>query len=357
METTDRDVTLMNKPDDLLSSRERPVADLSVQAVDGATDGVLGIRDLALTNTEERGDIAAGTIGDGCVGDSGLSDGLDLELQGVGGHEGIPSKAPQQYMHSSIDCNALQHLLYAVDHSDNRRMHKRTIKDNLSALMTRSGLTPTALGRETGINQSIIQRIASGETKRPRDDNVFELAKFFGVTTDQMHGRAPIDFDALPLRRDDILRRAMPAAGEQADEFVELPFIRRITLTGELRRESVEMTGELRKISQADLDICGVERGHAAFFRTQGDTMAPVFIDGSIAGINMAATDVTDGKVYAVQINDEIWIKRAYRIPGGGLRLSSYDPEVDDLRFTVELMRSQQVAIVGRVFHNSTCYL
>ena len=85
--------------------------------------------------------------------------------------------------------------------------------------------------------------------------------------------------------------------------------------------------------------------------------MAPVFIDGSVAGVNMAATEIVDGKIYAVQISGEIWIKRAYRIPGGGLRLTSYDPDVEDMRFTPDMLRTQQVAIVGRVFYNATCYV
>lgn len=347
----------MNEPDELLSSRERPGADLAVKLVDGTANGILGIRDLALTDSEERGDVTAGSLGDGCVGDSNLADGLDLGLEDVDGHVGSPMEAHPQYMQLSIDCNAHQHLLYAGFHRDNRHMHKRTIRETLSALLTRSGHTPTSLGREAGIDQSIIQRIASGKTKDPRDDSVIRLAAYFGVTPDQLRGYAPIDIDALPLRRDDILRRSTPVADYEDDEQVELPFIQRISLAGDLRRESVELTGETRKISQEELSRCGVERAHAAFFRTQGDTMAPVFIDGSIAGVNMAATDVTDGKIYAIQINGEIWIKRAYRIPGGGLRLSSYDPDVDDLRFTPELMRSQQVAIVGRVFYNATCYL
>lgn len=346
----------MNEPDDLLSSRERSRADLAVELVDGAANGVLGVGDFALANTKERGDVTASATSNGGVGHTGFADGLDLGLEGAGSHGSSPSEVHCQYMQTSIDCNADQHLLYAGFHRDNRHMHKRTIRETLSALLARSGHTPTSLGREAGIDQSIIQRIASGKTKDPRDDSVIRLAAYFGISPDQLRGYAPIDIDALPLRRDDILRRSTPVAGHEDDELVELPFIQRISLAGDLRRESVELTGETRKISQEELSRCGVERAHAAFFRTQGDTMSPVFIDGSIAGVNMAATDVTDGKIYAIQINGEIWIKRAYRIPGGGLRLSSYDPDVDDLRFTPELMRSQQVAIVGRVFYNATCY-
>ena len=236
-------------------------------------------------------------------------------------------------------------------------MHKRTIKENLSALMKRSGHTSASLARATGVDQSIIYRIATGGTKKPQDDTVVPLATYFEITPDQLRGNAFLDLDALPLRRDDLMRRSFPTAEDGADEYVELPFMRRIGISNDLRRESVELTGETRKIPRSDMARCAVDESHAAFVRTQGDTMAPVFIDGSIAGVNMAATEVVDGKIYAVQISDEIWIKRAYRIPGGGLRLASYDQDVEDMRFTPDMLRTQQVAIVGRVFYNATCYL
>lgn len=346
----------MNKPNDLLSSGEPSGADLAVELVDGAANGVLGVGDFALANTEERGDIAAGTAGDGGVGDTNLADGFDLELEVVGSHGGIPFETPIHYMRSRMERNEQRHLSYASAERNNRRMHKRTISAVLTALMERTGMNQTSLSKATGVGQTTIHRILSGDSKDPQHKSIAPLAAYFGISTDQLRGAQPLDIDSMPLRREDILRRSVPDLFASGDEFVELPFISRIGLAGDLRRESVELTGEVRKITQGELSRCGVERAHAAFFRIQGDTMAPVFIDGSIAGINMAATDVVDGKVYAVQINGEIWIKRVYRIPGGGIRLSSYDLDVEDMRFSLEAMRAQQIAVVGRVFYNVTCY-
>ncbi|MBK59402.1 MAG: hypothetical protein CML01_11435 [Pseudomonas sp.] len=259
-------------------------------------------------------------------------------------------------MRSRIERNEQAHLSYACAERNNRRMHKRTISEILTALMERTGMNQSTLSEATGVGQSTIHRILSGESKDPQHKNVAPLAAHFGITTDQLRGSKPLDIDSMPLRREDLLRRSVPVM-EGADELVDLPFISRVSLSGDLRRETVETTGELRKIAQEELNRCGVERAHAAFVRTQGDTMAPVFIDGSVAGVNMAATEIVDGKIYAVQISGEIWIKRAYRIPGGGLRLTSYDPDVEDMRFTPDMLRTQQVAIVGRVFYNATCYV
>ena len=346
----------MNEQDDLLSSREPARADLAVKLVDGAANGVLGVGDFTLANTEERGDVTASATSNGGVGDANLADGLDLELEGVGSHGGIPLEAPVHYMRSRIERNVYRHLNYARAESDNRRMHKRNVSEILSALMERSGMTPSSLAEATGVLQSTIHRIVKGESKDPLHKNIAPLAAHYGITTDQLRGVSPLDIDALPLRREDLLRRSVPVL-EDIGALVDLPFIARVGLSGDLRREAVETTGEFRKIAQEELDRCGVERAHAAFVRTQGDTMSPVFIDGSVAGVNMAATDVIDGKIYAVQISGEIWIKRAYRIPGGGLRLTSYDPDVEDMRFTPDMLRTQQVAIVGRVFYNATCYV
>ena len=357
MENTDRDVTLMNKPNDHLSSRERSDADLRVQVVDGSADGVLGIGDFALADTEERGDIAVSVLCDGGVGDADLSDGLDLLLESDGSHGGIPSKAPIHYMRSRMERNAHGYLNFCRAGGDNPHMHTRTISQILTALMERSGMSQTSLSKATGVGQTTILRIANGDSKDPHHKSVAPLAAYFGITTDQLRGAQPLDIDSLPLRRDDILRRSFEVYGHEDDGQVELPFIKRVGVSGDLRREAVEFTGETRKILRSDLSRCSVEPAHAAFTRTQGDTMAPVFIDGSVVGINMAATDIVDGKIFAIQISGDIWIKRAYRIPGGGLRLSSYDSEVEDMRFTPDMMRAQQVVVIGKVFYNATCYV
>src|SRR5690606_25734290 len=71
-------------------------------------------------------------------------------------------------------------------------MHKRTISEVLSYLMSQRGIGPTELARATGVDQTTVSRIKSGGIKVPKDDKVYPLAKFFGVSVEQLRGRVPL---------------------------------------------------------------------------------------------------------------------------------------------------------------------
>lgn len=79
-------------------------------------------------------------------------------------------------------------------------MHK-TIDKILSALMQRDGINQLQLSQRSGVGQSTISRILKpGGTKgikEPTDKQVRPLADFFGVSTDQLRGFAPLDVDGI----------------------------------------------------------------------------------------------------------------------------------------------------------------
>ncbi|MCO8161044.1 helix-turn-helix domain-containing protein [Pseudomonas sp. 21LCFQ010] len=77
-------------------------------------------------------------------------------------------------------------------------MHK-TIDKILAALMQRDGINQLQLSQRSGVGQSTISRILKpGGTKgikEPTDKQVRPLADFFGVSTDQLRGFAPLEVD------------------------------------------------------------------------------------------------------------------------------------------------------------------
>ena len=78
-------------------------------------------------------------------------------------------------------------------------MHKTSkIKESLTTLMERTGVSENKLWRETGVNQSTINRILSGETLEPKMSNVDKLAAYFGLEGhDLITGN--IDGDVAPV--------------------------------------------------------------------------------------------------------------------------------------------------------------
>ena len=79
--------------------------------------------------------------------------------------------------------------------------------------------------------------------------------------------------------------------------------------------------------------------------RVQGTSMQGVLWDGDVVLINREETNVIDGKIYALRIGEELYIKRLQKIPGGQLKLQSENPDYDDVTVSIE----EEVEIIGRV--------
>lgn len=89
-----------------------------------------------------------------------------------------------------------------------------------------------------------------------------------------------------------------------------------------------------------------------ACMTAKGDSMQPSIWDGDSLVVDTSASEVTDGKVYALWYEGGERVKRLYRLPGGGLRIKSDNPAFE----TIELGSAsslEHVRIVGRVVHRS----
>ena len=79
--------------------------------------------------------------------------------------------------------------------------------------------------------------------------------------------------------------------------------------------------------------------------RVQGTSMQGVLWDGDVVLINRDEINVIDGKIYALRIGEELYIKRLQKIPGGQLKLQSENPDYDDVTVSIE----EEVEIIGRI--------
>ena len=60
------------------------------------------------------------------------------------------------------------------------------LSDNLKRLMREHRLNPNSLAKESGAKQSTVFRILEGMSKSPRDDTLLPLARFFGISVEQL---------------------------------------------------------------------------------------------------------------------------------------------------------------------------
>lgn len=92
-------------------------------------------------------------------------------------------------MHKNQD---QMHLPYAQRSAIIAFMQKDTVRRVLQHLIDTSGLRPTEVARHAGVSQSTLSRILSGKIEHPSDRQIDPLAKFFGLTGDQLRGHEPL---------------------------------------------------------------------------------------------------------------------------------------------------------------------
>lgn len=91
--------------------------------------------------------------------------------------------------------------------------------------------------------------------------------------------------------------------------------------------------------------------GKLAAMTATGDSMQPGIFDGDSLVVDTSQTEVQDGKVYALWYDGGERVKRLYRLPGGGLRIKSDNPDHPPIEVHPEKL--EHVRILGRVVHRS----
>ncbi|WP_031762031.1 LexA family transcriptional regulator [Pseudomonas aeruginosa] len=136
------------------------------------------------------------------------------------------------------------------------------------------------------------------------------------------------------------------------DDEVEIPFYKEVEMAaGAGRNIEQEIKGRKLRFSYATLRAAGVDPSAAICTRVGGNSMEPLISDGATIGVDTATKHITDGEIYAIKHDDLLRVKFVYRLPGGGVRLRSYNrDEYPDEEYTPEEMRSQQISIIGWVF-------
>jgi phage repressor protein C with HTH and peptisase S24 domain len=140
------------------------------------------------------------------------------------------------------------------------------------------------------------------------------------------------------------------------EDEVEVPFFMEVELAAGIGGEhNLERRGPKLRFSKSTLRRCGVEAEAAACVKISGNSMEPRLFDGDVVGVNTFDTKIVDGKVYAINHDGLLRVKRLYRLPGNGLRINSInsDEHPDERYFDRDL---EQIKVIGRVFWHSSIW-
>lgn len=139
---------------------------------------------------------------------------------------------------------------------------------------------------------------------------------------------------------------------------VEVPLFREVEVAGGTgRTQVIENHGAKLRFARSTLRRAGVVAECAACAYVSGPSMEPVLPDGTTVGINTTDKRIVDGKIYVIDHEGLLRVKQLYRLPGGGLRIRSFNP--DKIEFPDEDLGPdwpEQVEVKGKVFWSSTLW-
>lgn len=136
------------------------------------------------------------------------------------------------------------------------------------------------------------------------------------------------------------------------DDEVELPLFKEVELASGQGRTSVQVvSGERLRFSRSTMRDCGVDPADAVFATNSGHSNHPLILNNATVGVDKGMTRVVDGEIYAIDHDGLLRIKFLERLPGGGIRMRSYNQaEYKDEDFSPDQILEQRIVILGRVF-------
>jgi phage repressor protein C with HTH and peptisase S24 domain len=142
------------------------------------------------------------------------------------------------------------------------------------------------------------------------------------------------------------------------EDEVYVPFLKEVELSAGSGRTVVEQSNKQKlRFGKLTLRRQNVQPSEAVCVTVSGNSMEPVLPGGSTVGVDQGSTSVIDGKMYAINHDGQLRVKTLYRLPGGGIRLRSFNrDEHPDEEYTAQEMLDKQIVVVGRVFWSSVLW-
>ncbi len=245
---------------------------------------------------------------------------------------------------------------------DNVRM---ALQDRINELLAEFPAKKKAdLARFVGVSRTTPTDWTSGKTKKIDGDHAYLVADFFDAKIEPywvLTGegpkyrsntipKPPIESNAVMLGGFDLWDENTPLDEDE----VALPFFKEVEVSaGSGRTEVIENGGRHLRFAKSTLQREGVLEHNAACVNVSGNSMEPVLTDGTTIGVDKSVTKIVDGEMYAIDQDGHLRVKLLYRLPGGGIRLRSYNrEEYPDEILTPD--EAKTLRVIGWVFWIST---
>ena len=232
--------------------------------------------------------------------------------------------------------------------------------DTLDRLLQGAGLRrDSQLAELLGVSpQAVSQARRKG---RIPDGWVLKIAAQFGLSTDWIFfgktpGVIPANTSAKPMNEDTPQRLAqglsffgeVAAGAEKAIDLVMVPLVAARLAAG---TGSLETDGDVLSYFSFRQDwLC--RKGNPdkmVLMKVCGNSMEPDIRHGDMVLIDQSKNQIYGHAIYAMGINEEIYIKQVETFPGGQLVLRSLNPDYEPIHVDLHGDLADTVRVIGRV--------
>lgn len=137
------------------------------------------------------------------------------------------------------------------------------------------------------------------------------------------------------------------------DDEILVPFYKDIRLSAGngFSNDIEDYNGYKLRLSKSTMRRYGIDKACVVCVTVNGNSMEPVFKDGSTVGIDKADTKIKDGKIYAFNHDGLLRIKMLEQLPGNQVKIKSYNSDYED-----ETIPQDAISILGRVWWSSSIF-
>lgn len=240
------------------------------------------------------------------------------------------------------------HIHSAKYNSELHHLGMSTLGRRIAQKREQAGLNQSELARRLNITPQAVQKWET-EVAVPRGRRLEEIAEVLSTSVAYLVSGVEVAGSAAErLETVHVWDDQTPLD----DDEVSVPFLKEVELSAGSGRTAIQQSSTKRlRFGKYSLKNQGVDPDAARCVTVAGNSMEPVLRHGSTVGIDTSSTRVIDGDMYAIDHGGQLRIKQLYRLPGGGLRIRSFNrDEHPDEEYTADQVREQEISVLGRVF-------
>lgn len=235
----------------------------------------------------------------------------------------------------------------------------KNIAERLKFARNKKGWTQSQLAVAAGVSAGTIGNIES--EARQAKGSLPQIAEALGISYKWLaHGTGPMELDGglsfgislLPATQFGQPVAVYEDGDVLSDDYIQIKEFEVKFSAGNGRTPVFdEMTDSVAATYRVEwFQRMGINPGRAIRVKVHGNSMEPFLYSGDTVLVNLAETNIINGKVYALRYGEELRIKRVYRKLDGSLILHSdnadFLPRDEEVPPTVV---DASIAIIGRV--------